>query len=371
MKKFVRVLAMTTAVAALLSPVVTMPSVALADEYDDQTEQTPIVKNGDPDFNRKVDALLKKNNFCGSVLVMEDGKPLYTKSVGYANKSQKIKNNSNMTYEIDSIQKNLTAGLIMKLVEQGKINLNDHLNKYFPNIPGGNLITLRQMLDMKSGLVLPGNGPKKVLPDNKIVDSDIGSITFSKVMLNKWQYSPINFVLLARIVEKVTHKTYKQVFTKEYIDKLHLKQTTFAYGSSHGVNKAQGYTNRNPLSPDLNYHNPYITKPFETRDELGTGQVFMSPHDLFKLENYIVSGNMLTKESRQILFVPASISTYGGGFYNNHASHSANGWGYGFQSVVHISDDGQTAVVVMSNYQRLANDNKPMASQIHSLAVQY
>lgn len=79
---------------------------------------------------------------------------------------------------------------------------------------------------------------------------------------------------------------------------------------------------------------------------------------------------MLTKQSRQTLFIPASISTYGGGFYNNHQSHSANGWGYGFQSVVHISDDGQTAVVIMSNYQRLAADIKPMASQIYTIAQQ-
>ncbi len=342
-----------------------------ADSYDYQNTQTPIVENGDADFNNRVDTLLRKNNFCGSVLIIKDGQPLYSKSMGYANYSKKKLNNSNNAYEIDSIQKSLTAGMLMKLVEQHKVSLNDKLNKYFPNIPGGNMITLRQMLDMKSGLVLPGNGPNKIMPDNKIVDSDITNINFSKSMLNKWQYSPINFVLLARIIEKVTHKTYKQVFTKTYIKKLNLKQTTFAYGSSHGIDKAQGYTNRDPLSPNLNYANPYITKGYETRDELGTGQVFMSPQDLFTAESYLVSGKLLKKKSREILFVPASISTYGGGFYNNHDSHQSNGWGYGYQSVIHISEDGQTAAIVMSNYQRLANNIKPMSSQIYSLALQY
>lgn len=321
-------------------------------------------------YDDRINNLVNKNNFCGSIYVVKNGRVLYQRSSGYANFTKKIKNSPNTAYEIDSIQKNLTAGILMSLVQQGKVNLDDHLSKYFPNIKGANLITLRQMLDMESGLVLKGNGPSKVLADPELVDSDIPNITFARVMLNKWQYSPINFVLLARIIEKVTGQSYKEVFTETYIDKLNLKQTTFAYGSNDDVNKAQGYTNRIPVSGSLNYRDPYITTPFQTHDELGTGQVFMSPSDLFKVENYIVSGSLLTKQSRDILFIPASVSTYGGGFYNNHNSHSANGWGYGFQSVVYISDDGQTAVIVMSNYQRLANDIKPIASQIYTITQQ-
>ena len=370
MKRKFRILAAITSLMVFSTPLLTCQTIQ-ADNIDQQRLPGTIVKNGDAQFNAQADTLLKKNNFSGSVLVIKDGQVLYSRSRGYANKSTGEKNSAANAYEIDSIQKNLTACLIMKLAQEHKLSLNDHLQKYFPNVQGGNLITLRQMLDMKTGLVLPGGGPKKILPDNQIVASDIGTLTFSRVMLNKWQYSPINFVLLARIVEKVTHKTYKQVFTKEYIDKLNLKQTSFAYGSSHGLKKAQGYTNRDPLSPESNYRNPYITKGYETRDELGTGQVFMSPHDLYKLENYLVAGNFLSKKSRSELFVPASISTYSGGFYNNHQSHSANGWGYGFQSVVHISDDGQTAVITMSNYQRLANNIKPLSSSLYDMAVQY
>lgn len=321
-------------------------------------------------YDDKINNLITKNNFCGSIYVVKNNHVLYQKSVGYADYGKKIKNSPSSAYEIDSIQKNLTAGILMSLVQQGRLNLNDHLSKYFPTIKGADLITLRQMLDMESGLVLKGNGPSKVLADPELVEAEIPDITFSKIMLNKWQYSPINFVLLARIIEKVTGESYKDVFTQTYIDKLNLKQTTFAYGGDNGVNKAQGYTNRIPLSGSLNYHNPYITTPAQTHNELGTGQVFMSPSDLFKVENYIVSGSLLTKESRDTLFIPASVSTYGGGFYNNHNSHSANGWGYGFQSVVHISDDGQTAVIVMSNYQRLANDIKPMAGQIYTITQQ-
>ncbi|AKP66305.1 serine hydrolase domain-containing protein [Companilactobacillus ginsenosidimutans] len=368
MKKSIRVTSVLVSVLIVLMPFIVQQNV-LADSSTELSGQPEIVDNDQVDFDSEIDGMLQKNNFCGSIFVVKGGKTIYSKNVGDANYKEQLKNRQNKAYEIDSIQKSLTAGLIMKLVQEHKLSLDDKLSKFLPEVPGSNQITLRMMLDMTSGLVLPNDGPSSVMPDDRLVDFDTHEVTFSKSMLNKWQYSPINFVFLARIVEMVTHKTYKHVFTKEYIDKLHLKHTVFAFGPSHGVEKAQGYTNRDPLSPRLNYNNPYMTQPWETRDEMGTGQVFMSPEDLYKAEKYLVSGKFLTKESRDVLFTPGSISTYGGGFYNNHNSHQSNGWGYGYQSVIHISDDGKTAVVVMSNYQRLANNIKPMARQIYSMVL--
>ncbi|MFD1471583.1 serine hydrolase domain-containing protein [Companilactobacillus mishanensis] len=370
MKNRVRFITCTMSVLLLQSLLVTSTPVR-ADTFD--TTQPVVTQTNqeyeDQELSGQVDNLLKQGNFCGTVLIIKDGKPVYTKSMGYADYSKKLMNKDNSSYEIDSIQKSLTAGLIMKLVQEHKMSLDDKLAKYFPEIPGSHKITIRQMLDMKSGLTLSGDGPTVPLPDAQIANDDAHSLYYSNVMYNKWQYSPINFVLLARIVEKVSHKNYKQIFTETYIKKLHLKETTFAYGSSNNVNKSQGYTNNNPLSGRLTYANPYITKAYETRDEFGTGQVFMSPGDLYKAERYLVSGDMLTNKSRQELFVPASISTYGGGLYNHTDSRGSNGWGYGYQSVFHISDSGNTAVVVMSNYQRLANNVKPLANKIFSLAL--
>lgn len=320
-------------------------------------------------FDKQVNQILNQKNFSGTILVVRNGKVLYSKSKGYSNKFSKHKNHLNTSYEVDSIQKSMTAALIMKQVELGKLSLDDKLSKFYPSVPESNKITLRQMLDMKSGLVLPGAvGPQKVLSDQAIIKSDIKRIKFSHALYNNWYYSPINFNLLSGILEKVTGQSYRHLFYESYIKKLHLKHTEFAY--SHHLkqaDKSTGYTNIDPLSGASSYGHPFNITKFETFDELGTGQVFMSVHDLYKVENYILAGDMLTEASRQELFVPASISDYGGGFYNKYNDHYSDGWGYGFQGVVHLSSDGKNAVIVLSNYSRLSDDLKPAAKTIFNM----
>ncbi|WP_125712546.1 serine hydrolase domain-containing protein [Companilactobacillus kedongensis] len=320
-------------------------------------------------FEKQVDHLLDQKNFSGTVLVVRDGHVLYSTSQGYSDRQEKHKNHFNTSYEVDSIQKSMTAALLMKQIELGKLSLDDKLSKFYPSVPGSSKITIRQMLDMKSGLILPGDvGPQKVLSDQAIISSDIKRIKFSHALYNNWYYSPINFNLLSGILEKVTGQSYRHLFYESYIKKLDLKHTEFAY--SHrlkSANKATGYTNLDPISGASSYSHPFNITRFETFDELGTGQMFMSAHDLYKVENYILAGDMLTKASRAELFVPASVSDYGGGFYNKYNDHYSDGWGYGFQGVVHLSSDGQNAVIVLSNYSRISDDLKPVAKEIFNM----
>ncbi len=60
-------------------------------------------------------------------------------------------------YNIGSIQKGLTAVLIMRAVRDGKLFLTDTLARFYPYIPGAANITIQQMLQMASGLKLSEN----------------------------------------------------------------------------------------------------------------------------------------------------------------------------------------------------------------------
>ena len=262
----------------------------------------------------------------------------------------------------------MTAALIMKEVDKKKLSLTDTLSEFYPEIPGSNRITIKQMMDMTSGLTLKGDiGPYKVLSDSEILDADIRNIKYTGLQHDKWNYAAINFNLLSGILEKVTGKSYHDLFEDSYIKKLHLQNTIFAYDNSSDILKATGYNNLNPLSAKLDYKNVFYTKKWFEYDELGTGQVYMTPADMYKVEKYIVAGPMLTQKSRDKMFVPGSISTYGGGLYHGKDDNFANGWGYGFQGVMHISDDGQTSVIALENYSRVAADLKPTAREIYQL----
>lgn len=331
---------------------------------------SPVDSSADSDLSQNINNLLDKKGYSGSLIVVKNGEVVFQTSRGYANYSDGIYNDPNTAFEIDSVQKSMTAAMIMKEVQKKRLKLTDKLSKFYPQIPGSKKITIRQMLDMTSGLILKGNvGPDKVMSDSDILDDDINNIKFSKLFYDKWNYSPINYNLLSGVLEQVTGKSYRKLFEKNFVKKLKLKHTIFAYEDNPGIQKAVGYSNLDPLSARLDYRNAFYTKRFFEFDELGTGQIYMSAYDLYKVEKYIMTGSILTEKSRKKLFVPGSISTYGGGMYHAQNDNFANGWGYGFQTVMHISDDGETGVFALQNYQRLAADIKPTAKQIYQMVT--
>lgn len=333
---------------------------------------TTTKNNVDPtagsELDRKITDLLKKKSYSGTIIVVKNGQTVFLGSHGYANFANGTLNANNTAYEIDSVQKSMTAALIMYEVQKGKLRLTDTLSEFYPSIPGSEKITIRQLLDMTAGLVLKGDvGPNQVLSDESIINADIGNITYSNLLHGKWNYAPINYNLLSGILEQITGRSYRYLFQKHFIKKLHLRHTVFAYDETPGIQKASGYSNLDPLSARLDYRNAFVTKRFYEFDELGTGQVFMSVNDLLKVEQYIVSGPMLTEKSKKQLFQPGSVSTYGGGLYHGTDDNFANGWGYGYQAVAHLSNDGQTAVIALQNYQRIGADMKPVVKQIYQL----
>lgn len=355
MKKFFLAILMVFSVS-----MVSFPAKILADSTIDPSTDT--------NFNQRVNNLINRKGYSGTLLLIKNGKPIYQTSHGFSNHADGIYNNKNMTFEIDSIQKSMTAAMIMKEVQNNKLKLTDKLYKFYPEIPGSKQITIKQMLDMTSGLVMPGNvGPDKIMTDKNIINTDVGNIKFSKVIYGNWDYSPVNYNLLSGILEQLTGKSYRTLYTNTFIKKLNLKHTIFAYDEKSGIQKATGYSNINPVSAKLDYKNAFDTKKAYEFDELGTGQVYMSAGDLYKVEKYILTSSYLTDDSRKELYLPGSSSTYGGGFYHNGSDNYANGWGYGFQAVIHISDDGKDAVVTLQNYQRLAADMKPVAKQLYGM----
>lgn len=98
---------------------------------------------------QKIDSLLNKlsreDAFSGNVLVAEKGKILYEKSFGYANVDNKTPLTPDSIFLIGSVAKTFTAVAVLKLKEQGKLNLDDPVAKYAPELPYKN-VTLRHLL---------------------------------------------------------------------------------------------------------------------------------------------------------------------------------------------------------------------------------
>lgn len=108
--------------------------------------------NQTAEFDKIVESHNTVNQFMGNVAIAENGKEIYSKSVGFSNLEHQAPNQPSTIFEIGSITKSFTAAAILKLQEQGKLNVTDLLSKYLPDYPGGKNITLHQLLSHTAGI---------------------------------------------------------------------------------------------------------------------------------------------------------------------------------------------------------------------------
>ncbi|MFU1798967.1 serine hydrolase domain-containing protein [Lactiplantibacillus pentosus] len=313
------------------------------------------------DTNQQITKILNLSHFVGSALVVKNDHVIYQRAFGYANKAKNERNQVDSKYQILSIQKSMTAVGIMQLVKAGKIKLTDPISMYYPTLKHGRQTTIRQMLDMTTGFRLK-NGSKEYLPENKVIDYAKNNVYYYPDKNGISNYSSVNFLLLAGIIRQVTGESYQHFFTERFIDKLDLQSTGFLI-HGQGQRATTGY--RGPADQTVpDYQETMPETKAQMANELGTGQVYMSVHDLFTVESAILKGKLLPKKDVAILHTRTATGEYGGGVYNISNGIRSHGLGYGYESSVFLSPDGKTGVVLMSNYYRKAAPIQPAANKI-------
>lgn len=315
---------------------------------------------------RYVDQQLRqKTHFTGTALLYKDGQVLYQKGYGYSNAATKRKNSANTMYEWGSIQKSLTGVLLMRLVEQGKVHLNDKLGQYYPTIAGGQQVTLRQMLDMCSGLTLD-QAQTFASTEQGAVKFAVAHTRFDPAGLNRWDYQPINFLLLAGIVAKISGHTYAQEARQVVFGPLGLKHIGFMPAPNQST-WATSYRN-SALRPYSYLRPERIKAPIYDR-ELGTGNLYSSAGDLLRLQQGVIHGKIISKASLADLRA-GGVGPYRGGVYNYNGYIYGRGTISAYEAVFCLSDDGNTGVVLMGNryfYNKRSPESVPSKSLVTTL----
>jgi CubicO group peptidase (beta-lactamase class C family) len=103
-----------------------------------------------------IDAYLQpyvhSGNFAGDVLVEKNGKVVFEKAYGFADKEHRIRNIAATRFHIASMSMQFTAAAILRLVDAGSISLDQHVGDFVPGIEGADKITIRDLLTERSGL---------------------------------------------------------------------------------------------------------------------------------------------------------------------------------------------------------------------------
>lgn len=304
-------------------------------------------------------ALDTNNKFMGSVAVSQNGKIVYTKAIGFSDLDKRIKANENTKYRIGSISKTFTSVLVLKAIEEKKLDLYQTIDKFFPTIKNAERITIKHLLYHRSGIhnftdvkdYLTWCTQAKTEKEMVEIITKIGS-DFEPG--SKGDYSNSNFVLLTYILEKTFKKTYAELIAKYITEPLGLTNTYFGNKINTKNNECNSYRfiGNWKLEPET-----------DTSIPLGAGGMVSTPSDLVKFSNALFGGKLLKKESLELM--KTIKDKYGIGLFKIPL-YEKIGYGHtggidGFASVFSHFSDGNISYAMTSNGTNYINNNISIA----------
>lgn len=321
------------------------------------TTATPILAR-DPVLQR-IDSLMHEATaagFNGSLLVLRDGVALIDTGFGLRDREAQLPNTPATVHAIGSITKQFTAACILKLLEQGKLNVRDSMAKYLPGVPVDKRgITLHHLLTHSAGF------PGAIGDDNEPVDGG----AFTKMAMASplefapgagYNYSNVGYSLLGIIVEHVSGMALERYLQEELLKPAGLMHTGYRMPDWSKDELAIGYRKDGTRWGTMLDHPTVNGGPgWHLR---GNGGMLSTTHDMANWVEALRSGRVLTKASTDAMFTE-HVPEGGGSFYGygwalfktqrgtRLITHNG-GNGVQFADVLWYADEGVT-IVLMSN----------------------
>lgn len=255
--------------------------------------QTPEKEKLDQFLNR----LAEKNMAMGSLTMAKDGMIIYSKAIGYSQINGAVKKplTEASRFRIASIGKTYTAVMIMQLVEEQKLDLNETLDKFFPQVTNASRITIRQLLRHRSGIpdISRDLDPERNWANGITKDEMLDLIARATPVFEpdtRQSYSNSGYFLLSMILEKLTGKSYTDVLTERITSRLGLADTYVESGFIDvNKNESLSYIFINEEWKQVKEMHPGIA--------YGAGQIMSTPADMVRFIQALFDGKLVSEEN--------------------------------------------------------------------------
>jgi len=227
-----------------------------------------------------------------SIAVAEKGKIIWLESFGWADKENQIKASPNTLYSIASLSKPLTATGIMKLYEQGKIDLDENVDMYLNPvrlkyyIKDSIKVTCRHLLSHTSGLPMHFNyyydDDTATIPPIDQVIKRYGIIINQPSTI--YAYANLGYGILGYIITRISQKDLESYMKEEIFAPLGMTKTTLKISSKTKKNLAKRY--------DFNGN----LMPFSFCDTPGAGNINSTVCDLIKFGMFQLKDNLANQK---------------------------------------------------------------------------
>jgi len=319
-------------------------------------------------LDERIPDIMKDYNIPGAnIALVKDGEVIWTEAYGYADLETGRKMTTDTYLRVESISKPVTAWGIMKLAEQGKIDLDSPVKQYlkswsFPeSVFSEEDITVRQLLSHCSGLPL-GDFTKRYLPAEEIPSlKDVLSI---EAILEQepglsFAYSNTGFNLLELLIEEVTGRDFDEYMKQEILIPLGMYSSGFTWSEKFNPAVPFGYDLKGKFVPVYIYPEKGSGGLFSTIGDIAAFTVagmFNLPQKQQELS--LQSINMLYTPMVEKLGVYSNVfESYGLGYYIENLSDgnyavSHGGQGAGWMTHFHSVPETGDSIVILTNSQR-------------------
>ena len=291
---------------------------------------------------KQIDSLMKWSNkigiFNGNVLVSKNNKIIYNSSFGFTDATKMNKLTSDYRFNIGSITKEFSAVALMQLREQGKLQLNDKVSKFIPELPKwANEVKIKDLLQYTSGI--PNVNWKSIRNDKDLFDGLIQIDTLIFKSGTNYDYNNNNIFLRQFIVERLTKIPFKDYVEKFIFEPC--KMDSAELTPLKGEEKiAKGFNNN--LVPDKT-------------DLPITGGTYLTTIDLLKWINCLHNDKVINKKSLyeigQQFNLPETQSALGQARFKNKnlIEHLHDGRAGNYEAILVSDIDEKFTIILLDN----------------------
>jgi D-alanyl-D-alanine carboxypeptidase len=309
------------------------------------------------DYARRADALVRAyadaGRFSGSVLVARDGKPVFKRSYGLANREWETPAGDDTRYRIGSITKQFTAAAILQLAEAGKLRLDDPVSRHYADAPPAwAAVTIRHLLTHTSGIpshpsfrgAFAGDARRDWTPEQILGLSRDRPLAFPPG--SRFAYSNTGYDLLGVIIERVSGQGYAAYLDQHVIGGAGLTRTRCESVDEVLPQRAAGYL----VSQGRGRNAPYVSPSLL----YAAGCLVSTTGDLLAWDRALHGGRVVSAASLAEMFRDQGFR-YGFGEFiqldRGHRLWSHGGGLPGFASALNHYPDDALTVVVLANVE--------------------
>jgi CubicO group peptidase (beta-lactamase class C family) len=309
-----------------------------------------------PAVSEYVKAEMQKQHIPGlSLLVAKGGNIVLAEGFGLANVELQVPVKPETIFQSGSVGKQFTATAVMMLVEQGKVDLDDRLTKYFKDAPKAwNDVTVRQLLSHTAGF---GDYPKNLDFRKDWTEAEqlklVESIPLAYEPGTKWAYSNLGYLTLGILIHRVTGEFYGDFLLERIFRPLEMTSTRIISEADIIPNRAAGYRLVKGELKNQEWVAPMINT---TAD----GSLYFSTLDLAEWDAALYTEKLLKKSSLDQMWTMVKLKDgqpnkghYGFGWFiddrhGHRCIHHDGAW-QGFQTAIDRYVDDQLTVIALSN----------------------